>query len=132
EPPAALTLGFFGALMVLGLGGIAVLAVFPVPVPPGSEGFIVRGWVAPDGAFLMWIGLMGAGAAVGVGMGVVAYQIADTGRVAVFEYALLPFSAFWARVLWGEAVGPVGLAGMALIAAAGAMMAARARAEPLP
>ncbi|MFN3643356.1 MAG: DMT family transporter [Gemmobacter sp.] len=132
EPPAALTLGFFGALMLLGLGGIAALAAFPVPVPPGSEGFIARGWVAPDGAFLMWVCLMAAGAAVGVGMGVVAYQIADTGRVSVFEYALLPFSAFWAWMLWGEAVGPAGLAGMALIAAAGAMIAARARAEPAP
>jgi drug/metabolite transporter (DMT)-like permease len=128
EPPAALTLGFFAALFVLGAGGLAILAVLPVAVPEGAAGFIGRGWVAPDAGFLMWVGLMAAGAALGVALGTMAYQIADTGRVSVFEYALLPSSAFWAWMLWGEAVPPAGLVGMALIAAAGMVIALKARA----
>jgi drug/metabolite transporter (DMT)-like permease len=127
EPPAALTLGFFAALFVLGLGGLAVLALLPVPVPEGAAGFIARGWVMPGAEFLLWVGLMATGAALGVGLATMAFQIADTGRVSVFEYALLPSSAFWAFVLWGEAVPPRGLVGMALIAAAGAVIALKAR-----
>jgi drug/metabolite transporter (DMT)-like permease len=127
EPPAALTLGFFAALFVLGLGGLAVLALLPVPVPEGAAGFIARGWVMPEAEFLLWVGLMATGAALGVGLATMAFQIADTGRVSVFEYALLPSSAFWAFVLWGEAVPPRGLVGMALIAAAGAVIALKAR-----
>ena len=128
EPPAALTLGFFAALFVLGVGGLAVLTAVPVAVPEGAAGFIARGWVAPGADFLIWVGLMAAGAALGVALGTVAYQIADTGRVSVFEYALLPSSAFWAWFLWGEGVPPAGLAGMALIAGAGMLIALRARA----
>jgi drug/metabolite transporter (DMT)-like permease len=98
-----------------------------VPVPEGAAGFIARGWVMPGAEFLLWVGLMATGAALGVGLATMAFQIADTGRVSVFEYALLPSSAFWAFVLWGEAVPPRGLVGMALIAAAGAVIALKAR-----
>lgn len=128
EPPAALTLGFFAALFLLGVGGLAVLAVLPVAVPEGAAGFIARGWVAPGADFLMWVGLMATGAALGVALATIAFQIADTGRVSVFEYALLPSSAFWAWFLWSEAVPPLGLVGMVLIAAAGMVIALRARA----
>jgi drug/metabolite transporter (DMT)-like permease len=128
ESPLALTLGFFAALFLLGAGGLAVLAVALPAVPEGAAGFVLRGWVAPDAAFLFWVAVMAAGAAAGVALATLAYQIADTGRVAVFEYALLPSSVFWAWMLWGEAVGPAGLAGMALIVAAGAIIVWRARA----
>jgi drug/metabolite transporter (DMT)-like permease len=47
--------------------------------------------------------------------------------VSVFEYATLPASAFWGWVLWSEVLTPLAVAGMVLIAAAGVLIAARAR-----
>jgi drug/metabolite transporter (DMT)-like permease len=56
-----------------------------------------------------------------------AYQIADAGRVSVLEYVILPASAFWTWVIWGETLDPLAWIGMALIVAAGLLIAARAR-----
>jgi drug/metabolite transporter (DMT)-like permease len=53
--------------------------------------------------------------------------MADAGRVAVFEYLILPASAVWGWVLWGERLAPQAWAGMALIAAAGALIALAGR-----
>ena len=39
--------GFFLALGVLGLIGMIVLALWPIPVPEGAEGFLQRGAVWP-------------------------------------------------------------------------------------
>jgi drug/metabolite transporter (DMT)-like permease len=56
-----------------------------------------------------------------------AYQIADAGRVAVFEYVILPASALWTWALWGETLGPLAAAGIALIFVAGLVIAIRGR-----
>ena len=45
--------------------------------------------------------------------------------MAIFEYSLLIFASFWAYVLWDQQVPPMGFAGMALIALAGAVIALR-------
>ena len=59
------------------------------------------------------------------GMMVRAYQIADASRVAVFEYVILPMSALWSFALWGERLSPSAMVGIALIIAAGMVIAAR-------
>jgi drug/metabolite transporter (DMT)-like permease len=46
--------------------------------------------------------------------------------VAVFEYVILPASALWSWALWGQTITPLAGLGMALIFAAGAMIALRA------
>ncbi len=56
-----------------------------------------------------------------------AYQIADAGRVSVLEYVILPASAFWTWAIWGETLDWLAWIGMALIVAAGLMIALRAR-----
>jgi len=43
--------------------------------------------------------------------------------VSVFEYVILPASAFWSYVLWGETLHWVAWAGMALIVVAGVVIA---------
>jgi drug/metabolite transporter (DMT)-like permease len=48
-----------------------------------------------------------AGSLLGVGMIVKAYQIAEASRVSVFEYVILPMTAFWTFILWGEDPGLV-------------------------
>ncbi|MGQ0611013.1 MAG: hypothetical protein ACT4N9_07920 [Paracoccaceae bacterium] len=47
----------------------------------------------------------------------------------MLEYVILPASALWSYVLWGQTLGWVAWAGMALIAAAGVMIAWTAEAR---
>jgi drug/metabolite transporter (DMT)-like permease len=129
ESAETLLAGFFLALGVFGAIGLAALTLWPVAVAPGVEGFPLRGPVWPSGTFLFWTFVQAAGSLLGVGLVIRAYQMADAGRVSVLEYAILPASAFWGWAIWGERLAPLAWAGMVLIAAAGAMIALRARAR---
>ena len=126
ESAETLLAGFFAALGVFGVLGLAVLAIWPVAVPTGAEGFIQRGWVWPTSTFLFWVTVQALFSVIGVGLMIKAYQMADASRVSVFEYIILPASALWGWVLWSEVPGLQAVLGMALIAAAGAMIAVRA------
>lgn len=125
ESAETLTSGFFAALGVLGLAGLALLALFPLVVPEGTAGFVQRGWVWPSAHFWFWTFVQAAGSLFGVGMMVRAYQMAAASRVSVFEYIILPASAFWGWLIWGETLTPMAVLGMALIATAGGMIALR-------
>lgn len=127
ERAEVLLAGFFLALGSFGLIGMSVLALWQPAVPEGVEGFVLRGSVWPTGRFLFWTFVQAAGSILGVGMMIRAYQIADAGRVAIFEYVILPASAFWTWVLWGETLGPLAVAGILLIFAAGLIIALRGR-----
>lgn len=81
----------------------------------------------PGGAFWFWTFVQAAGSLLGVGLMIRAYQIASASRVAVFEYVILPASAFWGWVIWSETLTPLAVLGMGLITLAGAMIALRAR-----
>lgn len=129
EPAEVLLAGFFAALGVIGLAGMAVLSVFPLPVPQGADGFLMRGPVWPGPEFWIWTFVQAAGSLLGVGLMIRAYQITDAGRASVIEYAILPASAFWAWMIWGQVLAPLAWLGMALIAIAGGLIALRAKAE---
>ncbi len=131
ESAETVVAGFFGMLGVIGLVGMAVLWVFPLPVPDGPGGFLQRGPVWPTGEFLWWTFVQAAGSLLGVGMIVRAYQIAEASRVSVFEYVILPASAAWGLILWGERLTWIAIAGMGLIFVAGALIARPVR-EPMP
>ncbi|MCU0826921.1 MAG: DMT family transporter [Tabrizicola sp.] len=123
ESAETLVAGFFGMLGVFGLIGMAALWLVPVAVPEGADGFLQRGPVWPTGTFLWWTFVQAAGSLLGVGMIVKAYQIAEASRVSVFEYVILPASAAWGFFLWGEVLTWLAVAGMALIALAGVLIA---------
>jgi len=108
---------------VAGVLGLIVLAVWPLAVPEGADGFVLRGAVSPSWRFLGWTFVQAVGSLVAVALMVRAYQVADAGRVSVFEYVILPASAFWSYVLWGETLHWVAWAGMALIVVAGVVIA---------
>jgi drug/metabolite transporter (DMT)-like permease len=127
ESAATLTLGFFLALGVAGLVGMGVLALLPLPVPDGTDGFILRGWVWRSGTFLWWTFVQAVGSAVAVGLMVRGYQLAEASRVAVLEYVILPVSAGWGWLLWGEVLGWVAALGMVLIVVAGALISVRSQ-----
>jgi drug/metabolite transporter (DMT)-like permease len=130
ETAETVVAGFFAMLGVMGLVGMAVLWAWPVPVPEGAEGFIQRGPVWPSGTFLWWTFVQAAGSLLGVGMIVKAYQIAEASKVSVFEYVILPFSAAWGFVIWGEMLTWTAIAGMALIVLAGILIARQPALSP--
>jgi drug/metabolite transporter (DMT)-like permease len=119
ESAETLLAGFFAALGILGLLGMALLAVLPLAVPEGAAGFVQRGAVWPSGRFLFWTFVQAAGSLFAVGLMIRAYQLAPAGRVSVFEYAILPASAFWGWVIWDEQLTPLAVTGMILIVVAG-------------
>lgn len=127
ESAETLLMGFFLALGLFGLIGMGVLALWQPAVPEGPDGFILRGAVWPSGRFLFWTFVQAAGSLLGVGLMVKSYQIADASRVAVFEYVILPMSAFWTWALWGDLISLRAAIGICLIFAAGLIIAARAR-----
>ncbi|MFN4100762.1 MAG: DMT family transporter [Pararhodobacter sp.] len=127
ESAATLTFGFFLALGVAGLAGMGVLALWQPQVPAGTDGFILRGWVWPSTHFLFWTFVQALGSMIAVGLMVRAYQMAEASRVSIFEYVILPISAIWSWLLWGESVNGLAVLGIGLIVAAGAMIALRSR-----
>ena len=132
ESAETLLAGFFLALGIIGAVGMAVLWVLPLEVPAGPEGFLQRGPVWPSATFYFWTFVQAAGSLLGVGMMIRAYQITDASRASVLEYIILPASAFWSYVIWGQTLQPMAVLGMGLIVAAGSMIALRARAQEAP
>lgn len=113
--------GFFPALGVLGLIGMIVLARWST-VPEG-DGSLQRGAVWPSATFYLWTFVQAAGSLLGVGLMIRAYQITDAGRASVLEYLILPASAIWSYVIWGETLSLQAIGGMALIVLAGSIIA---------
>jgi drug/metabolite transporter (DMT)-like permease len=121
ETAETLLAGFFATLGLIGVAGMVLLALLPLPVPDGAAGFVQRGAVWPSPSVMFWTFVQGAGSLLGVGLMIRAYQIADTGRVSIFEYAILPASAVWSYLLWGERLSASAVVGMALIVMAGVL-----------
>lgn len=119
--------GFFAALGILGVIGMLLFSLVPQDAVEGAAGFVERGPVWASSRFYFWTFVQAAGSLLGVGMMIKAYQLADASRVSVFEYVILPASALWGWLLWGEHLTPVAAFGMVLIAGAGTMIALRAR-----
>lgn len=129
ESAETLLAGFFLALGVIGALGMLALSLWPVFVPEGAEGFLQRGPVWASAEFYFWTFVQAAGSLIGVGMMIRAYQITDAGRASVLEYVILPASAFWSYLIWGQTLTPMAVGGMVLIVAAGMMIALRAKAR---
>ncbi|MCV2865391.1 DMT family transporter [Albidovulum sediminicola] len=127
ESAETMVAGFFAALGCYGVLGLLVLAVWQPEVPAGTEGFILRGAVWPTASFLIWTFIQAGGSLLGVAMMVKAYQMAEASRVAVFEYVILPASALWTWIIWGELLSARAMAGMVLIFLAGLIIALRGR-----
>ena len=127
ESAETLLAGFFLALGLMGIVGMLALTLWPLPVPTGTAGFLQRGPLWPSNTFWFWTMVQAAGSLLGVGMMVRAYQLADATRVSVFEYIILPISAVWSWVLWGQVLTPASVLGMLLIVTAGVVIAVSAR-----
>ena len=129
ESTLTLSAGFFGVLGVFGLIGMALIP--GTGAPEGHAGFVLRSWGPLDAPMLFWFAVQAVGSLIGIALIVRGYLIGEASHVAVFEYSLLVFASFWAWMLWGQAVPPLALAGMALIACAGSIIALRSD-TPVP
>ena len=123
ESAETLLAGFFLALGGFGLIGTLLLWAYPMTPSLGMAAFLQRGPVWPGSDFWFWTFVQASGSLLGVGLMVRAYQLADATRVSVFEYVILPASALWTWVLWGEGLTGLAIAGMGLIVLAGLMIA---------
>lgn len=127
EGTMALLAGSFTAMALLGGLGVLAMTLFPQEVPAGPDGFVLRGWVAPDATFLFWTVVQAVGSLVAVGCITRAYQWGEASYVAVFEYSLLIFVSVWAFVLRGEGLDPLAAIGIGLIIGSGVVIALRSR-----
>lgn len=131
EPVGALLAGFFGGLALASAAALALLAA--VGAPPAwieAAPFLAAPWRAPTADLLLWTFVQAAGSLVAVGMIARGYQSGETARLAVFEYAFLLTASFWAWTLWGDALAPLDVVGIAMIAASGALIARAAPPAP--
>ena len=92
----------------------------------GTQGAHLRwSWDAFTFGMLPWLVLLGALGMVGWTLLSRAYQIADVGAVAPFEYAYLPMAAVLGYIAFDEVPAWSTLAGMALIIVSGIYIAYR-------
>ena len=95
-------------------------------------------WRTPEPA--QWLGLLAIGLIGGVAQFVLfkAYRLAPASTVSPFEYTILAWSVVWGLLIWHEVPDAASAGGMAVIAAAGLMLArsehraARRRRAPAP
>ena len=127
ESTVALLAGMLLALGLMGATGLVWLALFPVETLPGPEGFVTRGWVWPMQRALPWVVVQAVGSVAGVFLVIKAYQLGEPSYVSVFEYSVMGFGPLFAWVAYGQAVGPWQTVGIALIVAAGAIIAVRSK-----
>ncbi|NPD14578.1 DMT family transporter [Xinfangfangia sp. D13-10-4-6] len=130
ESAECLLAAFFISLGLLGAMGLAALALWPLPVAEGTDGFVTRGAVWPGADYLLWMLMHASFSAIGVGLCTRAYLMADASRISVVEYMVLPTSAFWGWIIWQEQLGLATWAGIILIILAGAVIALRAAQSP--
>ncbi len=117
ESPVALAIGIFVVIGLFGLGMVGVSAL-----APGGT-FLTRPW-APVTPRFLWLTLFqAAGAVIAVTLIAQAYRIGRPAQVAVFEYSILVFAAFWGMALWGIATDAVSWIGVATIILSGLVIA---------
>jgi len=126
EAPLTLGLALHAAFLATGLiatGGLAVLGLGPET--QAAYPFLLADW-APmarrEWGLMFLLGVLSTAYFVGVAR---AYQIAPPPILATFDYGYLVSAALWGFVFFAEAPDFLTVGGMALITAAGLLVAAR-------
>ena len=121
ESPLSLA---FGVFLVIGVASAAMLAV--TSMAPG-ESFISRPFVLPSLRFLWLTAFQAVGAVIAVILISEAYRTGTAALVAVFEYSFLIFASLWALLLWDLPTNATAATGIAVVIAAGILMAINER-----
>lgn len=137
RPGLALTLVHNLLYMTIGLVGLALVPLLPLPAAARAEmPFLLSGWL-PFGLVALALMLSTAGChLVGMLSSIRAYQSEQASRLAPFEYSYLAVIPLFDIAVWGVVPEPLTLAGMGLIAGGGVFVAwregRRARPTVLP
>lgn len=116
-----------GANMAM-LGGVGLLVSCVLGAWGGEDaGFLLRGWTWDFAPAVPWIALQAVCSLGAVFLIIRAYQMDIPTNVAVFEYAVMVFGPVFAWLLWGQGLGVWQGLGIALIVAAGLIIALRSR-----
>ena len=125
ESALVMTFAYFAILGVYGLIGVAVLSIWPMDAPMGVDGWLHRGWVPLD-TRMVWVTIgQAVGSIIGVGLLTRGYQLGEASYVAINEYSLIVFAAFFGWIMWGQTLGAVALVGVVCIVASGSIIALR-------
>jgi len=127
ESTVVLLAGMVIALGAAGAVGVAVFTALPAPVPDGPDGFVTRGWVWGMQPALPWIIVQAVASTIAVFMLIKAYQLGEPSYVAVFEYSVMIAGPLFAWVAFGQTIVVMQVAGIGLIATAGALLGWRSR-----
>ncbi len=125
EDPCALLFWSIAGFLVLGLAGVgAALSAGAGGVAAGApEGLLEP--PAPVGTRMLLVSAaLGLSSVLGAGLLTRGYQVGANASVALFDYSYLVWAAIVSATLWGETPTATGLAGLALIIAAGVVAAA--------
>ena len=125
ETTVSMLTGLMLCQMLVSVIALLVLSGLTLPVPDGTAGFLTRSWVWPATAALPWVLLQAVGSLIGVGFIIRAYQMADPTYVAIYEYSIFISAPFTAWLLFDQGIGWMQAVGIALIAAAGIVIAIR-------
>ena len=137
ESPVTLAFGVAVAYFLAMSAGLALLTAFPAgPEAQATVPYLARGWL-PLTLTTVLVALLCSVFNVFANLCLAtAYQNAESSWLAPFDYTYLIFVTLWGLAIFGEFPGPLMLAGMALIAGAGAVVAwrerQRSRAMPTP
>lgn len=113
------------AQALIGAVALGGLALWPLPVAEGADGFVTRGWVWPIWPVSHWVVLQGVASVLGVFLITKAYQLGEASYVAVFEYSVIIVGPAFAWMVFGQSLEPMQIAGIALIVLAGGTIALR-------
>lgn len=127
ESTLAMLTGAMGLQGLVGALAVAALTVWGGEAAPGAAGFLTRGWVWEMGPAMPWLVLQAVGSVLGVLLLIRAYQSGEASQVSVFEFSALVFGPLFGWLIFGQALGPAQLGGIALIGLAGLIIALRSR-----
>ena len=122
ETEVTLVAGFYSAMGVLGIIGLAALSGSGLTP---ADGFFVAAWQPWTASALFWTVAQAVVSLVGIAALFRAYLLAEASHVAVFEYALLIAAGLWGYVLWGQVPDALAVLGMACIIVAGVVIIKR-------
>ena len=111
-----------GAMTMQGLMGL-----FGINEVAGPLAFVTRGPVWPMSGIEAVLAVQILGSILGVFALTKAYQLGEASYVAVFEYSVMIFGPAFALFWFGQTMVVSQMAGVALIMAAGAVIALRSR-----
>lgn len=125
ESTIAMLAGLFSLQGLIGIIALVALTLWPLDAPAGADGFLLRTLVWPTQTTWVLIAVQAVGSLIGVGFIIRAYQSGEPSFVAVFEYSVFIFGPLFAYLLFAHTVSLSQVIGIAMIAAAGSLIALR-------